>query len=142
LEGFAMFDLLYNNLVRVTEFNLHGQQDLFKKWLGLWPGGSASANGVSDQILTIQERWAGFVAEFVKKQRAALEPQFQAGLAIIEDTFRLAEVKDPEDLPVKLIEQWQKLFDCLRKVCTAQFDDFQTAVAKWTDFLTKTAVPE
>jgi hypothetical protein len=137
-----MFDLMYNNLVRVAQFNLHMQQDLFKKWIGVWPGGSAYANGFGDQFLKVQERWAEFVAELVKKQRATLEPQFQAGLAIIEDTFHLAEVKGAEELRVKSIELWQKAFDCLRKLCTTQFDDFQTAVAKWTEFLTKMAVPE
>jgi hypothetical protein len=39
LEKFAMFDLMYNNLVWVVEFNLDMQQNFFKKWAGLRPGG-------------------------------------------------------------------------------------------------------
>jgi hypothetical protein len=77
----------------------------------------------------------------VKKQRATLEPQFQAGLAILEDTFHLGEVRDPEELRVKIVTLWQKAFDCIRKLCTAQFDDFHAAVAKWIEVLTKTALP-
>jgi hypothetical protein len=66
--------------------------------------------------------------------------QFIAGLKNIEDGFRLAEANDPAELRAKTVELWQRSFECLRKAYEAQVRDFQSAVVKWTELVSK--VPE
>ena len=69
----------------------------------------------------------------------SLEAQFNAGVKTIEESFRLCEAKDPEELRARTVELWQKTFDSLRQVYDAQAKDFQTAVVKWGELVTKGA---
>jgi hypothetical protein len=133
-----MFEKVYENLRTATEANIHLQQELFEKWVGLWVGVPASVKGKTDQV-KVQKKLAEFAAEVIKKQRETLAAQFNAGLKNIEDAFHLPEAKDPEELRAKTVELWQKSFDCLLETYEAQVRDFQAAVGKWTELLTKSA---
>jgi hypothetical protein len=77
------------------------------------------------------------VGELLKKRNETLEAQFGAGLRNIEEAFHLAEAKDPEELRAKTIELWQKTFDCLRQASEAQLRDFQYAIGKWAELMTR-----
>ena len=133
-----MFELVYENLRAATDASIRLQQELFRKWASLWPAAPAPGGG-GEQLLASHKRWAAFLAEQAAKQRETLEAQFSAGLKNIEEAFRLAEAKGPEDLHAKTVELWQKSFDCLRKTYEAQVRDFQAAVAKWTEMMTRGA---
>ena len=133
-----MFELVYENLRAATDASIRLQQELFRKWASLWPAAPAPGGG-GEQLLASHKRWAAFLAEQAAKQRETLETQFSAGLKNIEEAFRLAEAKGPEELHAKTVELWQKSFDCLRKTYEAQVHDFQAAVAKWTELMTKGA---
>ncbi len=93
-----MFEQAFDNLRLATESSIHMQQELFKKWVSVWPGLAPAANAGNDKIQKAQKKWAEFVADLVKKERETLETQFSAGLKNIEDAFRLAEAKEPEEL--------------------------------------------
>jgi hypothetical protein len=134
-----MFEQVFENLRTATESSIQMQSELFKKWMATWPGVPVPPNGGCDPFMKSQKKWAEFVAEVVKKQREALETHFSAGLKNIEETFHLAEVKDPEELRAKTIELWQKSFECLRQLYEAQLRDFQTTVVKWTELVMKGA---
>jgi hypothetical protein len=133
-----MFDQVYQNLRAATEASIRMQQDLFKKWLGLWTPGTAP-NGAGESAPKIQERWAKFLTEQAEAQRETLEAQFRAGLKHIEEAFRLAEAKSPEELRGKTLELWQKSFDCLKQLYDAQARGFQTALARWTELMSNKA---
>jgi len=134
-----MFEKVYENLRAATEANIHMQQELFQKWMGMWMGGPALPFGKTEQFPTVQKKFAEFVAEIVKKQHDAWLAQFNAGLKNIEEAFRLPAAKDPEELRTKTIELWQKSFNCLRETYEAQVRDFQATVAKWMELMTKSA---
>jgi hypothetical protein len=134
-----MFEKVYENLRTATEANIHMQQELFEKWMGLCLGVPVSAKGKIDQVPKIQKKLAEFAADIIKKQRETLAAQFNAGLKNIEDAFHLPEAKDPEELRAKTVELWQKSFDCLLEAYEAQVRDFQAAVGKWTELITKPA---
>jgi len=137
-----MFEQVFDNLRLATESSINLQQELFKKWISVWPGLVPTANGGSDKIQKAQQKWAEFAADLAKKQRATLEVQFSAGLKNIEDAFRLAEAKEPEELRAKTVELWQKSIDCMRQTYEAQIRDCQAAVVKWTELLVQgTAQP-
>src|SRR6516165_10296249 len=99
-----MFEQVFADLRRTAEFNYQMQQRIFKKWVGMWPGLAAPANGPSEQVDQVRKQWTDFITEQVKKQRSMLEPQFKAGLQIIEEAFTLPQSKDPEELRARFIE--------------------------------------
>jgi hypothetical protein len=134
-----MFEQVFDNLRVATESGIHMQQELFKKWVGAWPGMAPPVNGGAEKIQKVQKKWADFIADLVKKQRETLEGQFSVGLKNLEEAFRLAEAREPEEFRAKTIELWQKSIDCLRQMYEAQMRDFHTAVVKWTELVVKGA---
>jgi hypothetical protein len=131
-----MFEQVFDSLRKATESSIALQQEMFRKWIGLWPGMPASAFPFTE-LQKFQKKWVEVVGEVVKKQNESLEAQFKAGLQTIEDAFRLSEVKDPEVLRAKTLELWQKMFDYLRQVSETQLRDFQAALGKWVELMTK-----
>jgi hypothetical protein len=133
-----MFEQVFDNLRLATESSIHLQQDLFKKWVGVWSGlPGVAPKGAADKAQQAQKKWVEFTGDLVKKQRETLETQFSAGLKSIEDAFHLAETKEPKEIRAKTIELWQKSIDCMRQTYEAQMRDFQSAVAKWTELVLK-----
>jgi hypothetical protein len=131
-----MFEQVFESLRTMTEANIQLQQEMFKKWVGMWTG-MPKPSGGDPQVIQAQKTWAEFMTEVARKQRETLETQCSAGLKNIEEAFRPAEVKDPEELRARTVELWQKSFDCVRQVYEAQIRDFQEAMAKWTELVTK-----
>jgi hypothetical protein len=131
-----MFDQAFESLRKATESSIALQQEMFRKWMGLWPGISVSTFPFSE-LQKFQKKWIEVVGELLKKQNESLETQFKAGLQNIEDAFRLPEIKDPEVLRVKIVELWQKTFDYLRQSSEMHMRDFQNAVCKWAELMTK-----
>jgi arginyl-tRNA synthetase len=134
-----MFDQAFENLRKAAELNLQMQQEMFKKWTSLWPGVPGSPTTWTEPTQKFQKKWADFVGEVLKKQRQALEAEFSAGLKHLEESFRLEEAKDPEELRLKTLELWQKTFEYLRQTYETQLRDFQTAITQWTDLVTRGA---
>ncbi len=137
-----MFDQVFENLRKATEASIQVQQDLFKKWVSLWPGVPGTQvvpPGGVEPFLKFQKKWTEFVGEVVKKQRETLEVHFSAGLRNVEEAFHMAEAKDPEELRARTVELWQKSFEYIRQLYDAQVRDFQAAVAKWTELVMKGA---
>ena len=134
-----MFEQAMSNLKEATEGSIQLQQDMFKKWVGVWSGMPTTPSTCGEKSLKAQKKWAEFVAELIKKHRETLETQFSAGLKNIEEAFRLAENQKPEELRAKTIELWQKSIDCMRQTYEAQMRDFQAAVMQWTELVVKGA---
>lgn len=135
-----MIEQVFENLRRATEFNIRTQQRLFKNWAGMY-GVPAASNGTTEQISRAQDQWTDFVTGLVKKQRETLEPHFKNGLKILEEACSLVDAKDPEEVRAKVVELWQKSFQSLRQLCEAQIYDFEAAVTKWVELVTKIPVP-
>jgi hypothetical protein len=124
-----MFDQAIDSLRKATEATFQVQQELFNKWVGLWP--AMPVPPATFLAPASQKKWVEAVGELAKKRREALEAQFSVGLRSIEEAFRLAEAKDPEELRAKTVELWQKAFDFQRQAFETQLQDFQAAAAKW-----------
>jgi|SRR5579871_1351981 len=133
-----MFEQVFESVKKATESSLQLQQELFRKWVGLWPGIPASAFPVAE-VQKFQKRWVEVVTELIKKRNASLEVQFKAGLETIEEAFKVAEAKNPEELRARTIELWQKTFEWLRQTTETQIRDFQYAATKWAELWTKGA---
>jgi hypothetical protein len=136
MEGRLMFEQVFDSLRTATEANMQMQQELFQKWIGMFPGVPAAG---AEPLPKIQKKWVEFVTGTIKKQRETMEAQFSAGLKHIEESFRITEIKDPEELRAKTIELWQKTFEYIRQAYEAQMRDFQAAVVRWTELMSKGA---
>jgi hypothetical protein len=134
-----MFNPIFDCLQKATESTIRMQEQMLKNWVSLWPGHPAAPSAGTEQVSNFQKKWVESMTDLVKKQGEALETQFKAGLRNLEDVFRLAEARDPEELRRKTVELWQKAFDSLRQCSEAQANNFQTAVARWTDLMMKGA---
>jgi hypothetical protein len=134
-----MFEDVFENLRKATDATVQAQQDTFQKWVSLWAGVPPSPSAWGEQVQKLQKKWNQTAAELLKKQRESLEAQFSAGLRNLEETFKLAETKDPEEFRAKTLELWNKTFDYLRQTAEAQLRDFQAAMEKWTEIVTKNA---
>jgi len=135
-----MFDAVFENLRKATDMTIRTQRDLFKKWVDLWEGGPVFQPIVGEKAQKAQKQWAETVSETLKRQREALEVQFNAGLKSLEAAFGVAGAKDVEEVRAKTVELWEKSFDCLRKAFEAQASEFQTAIARWNE-LAATGTP-
>jgi len=134
-----MFEQVFESLRTATTTSIQMQQEMFNKWASFWPGVASFAAGGTDQVQKAKKKWVELTTDMVKKQRETLEAQFNAGLKHIEESFRLAKAKDPEELRAKTVELWQKSVECMRQMYEAQLRDFQGAVVKWTELMTKGA---
>ncbi len=134
-----MFDAVFESLRKATESTIQMQQEMFKQWASLWPSLPVAAPPAAEQAKNLQKKWSDIAADLVKKQHEVIETQFKAGLKNLEEGFRLAKSKDPEELRAKSVELWQKSFDCLRQAYESQARDLQTAVARWTELMMKGA---
>jgi hypothetical protein len=134
-----MFEQVFENLRTATATTVRMQQELFNRWLNLWPGLAAAGPEASGQLAAAQKQWQEVTGEMLKKQREMLEKQFAAGLKNIEAVFNLAQTKNPEELRERTVELWQKSVNCIREMYETQVRDFQGAVTKWTELLTKQA---
>jgi hypothetical protein len=134
-----MFDQVIENMRKATEATVQMQQEMFKKWVTLWPGVPGASPAWGEQAQKFQKRWAETVTELLKRQREVSEAQFKAGLQNIEKAFQLGEVKTPEELRARTIELWKQCFESLRQASEAQMREFQTAVEKFVDLMMKAA---
>jgi len=136
MEESIMFEQVFENLRKTSDSAIAMQQEMFNKWVSLWPGVPAVPSAFGEPV-KFQKKWAEVVGDLMKKRRETLESQFSAGLGNIEEAFHLPEARNPEELRTKTVALWQKMFDCLRQTYEAQARDFQTAVAKCAELMTK-----
>ena len=63
--------------------------------------------------------------ELLNKHRASLDATYAAGIQLIEQSFRAAEAKSPDEYRRLTEELWRKLFDTYQNQTEAQFDAFK-----------------
>jgi hypothetical protein len=132
-----MVEKVFENLQKAMETNIQAQQEMFRKWVSLWTDMPLIPSPWGEQMQKFQKAWSQTVTELFQKQRELLEAQFSAGLRNIEALFRLAETKDPEEFRAKTLDLWSKSFDFLRQTGETQIREFQAAMGKWTEMVTK-----
>jgi hypothetical protein len=134
-----MLEQAFDSLRTATESMVRMQQEMFQKWVHLWPYTAwTSPNGAfGEKVQQFQKKWTETVSEIVKRQRETSEAQFKVGVENIEKAFQLGEVKTVEDLRARVLELWRKCFDALHTASEAQVRDFQFAIEKWMELVSK-----
>jgi len=136
-----MFNQAFENFRRATEATLQMQQDMFKAWINLWPVSPTSPTFLGEQAQHFQKKWAEVFGEMLKKQREVTGECFKAGLENLEQAFKVAESKSPEELRSQSIDLWKKCFADIQHVYEAQLRGFQFATEKWAELATKKCEP-
>jgi hypothetical protein len=134
-----MFDQVFESLRKATEETVKFQQELFKKWVGLWPTYPVLPSSWTGKMQEFQKKWTDTVNDLLRRQRETTEAQFAVGLQNIEKAFQLCEAKTEEEIRAKTIELWQNCFLSLRQAFETQTRDFQAAMSKWMEFTSKSA---
>lgn len=134
-----MFDQVFDSLRKATEQSVQLQQDMFKKWVSLWPALPSVPASWTGQVQDVHKKWAEAASEVLRRQQETMQKQFETGLENIEKAFQLCEAKSGEELRAKTVELWQKCFYSLRQAFEAQMRDYQVAVGKLVELTTKNA---
>lgn len=134
-----MFEQAYDEFRKAAESTVQYQQEMFKKWMNVWPGNNPSPFVMNESAQKFQKRWCETVGEMLKKQRESLDQQYEAGLKSLEQAFEIGGAKNPEEFRTAMMELWKKNFECLRGVTETQLKQFQAALEKWTELMTKHA---
>jgi hypothetical protein len=137
-----MFDQVFDNFRKATETTMQAQQDLFRQWMSQWstfPLTPEAPKGdvVPEQILSHQKQWGDNVTALMTRHCEALDAQYRAGIKTIEDALRTTEAKSPEEFRKLTEELWRNSFEVLKQTIENQVHDFQTAIEKWTELITK-----
>lgn len=133
-----MFDQVFDSLRKATEETVRLQQEMFKKWVSLWPGLPLPGSW-NEQAQEFNKKWTDAANEVLRRQRETMQSQFEAGLQNIEKAFQICEAKSGEELRSKTVELWQKCFYSLRQAFEAQMRDYQVAIGKLVELTTKNA---
>jgi hypothetical protein len=121
-----MFDQLLENFRKASESSMQMQQDVFRQWTQQWLSPPPNASGVSAQwYRTLQKRWHELAIELLSKNRESLDAAWQAGIQVIDQSFRVTEAKSPEDTRRMVEDLWRKLFDTFKAQSETQFREFQ-----------------
>jgi hypothetical protein len=96
------------------------RREVFSQWTPIWPGLPATPLAWLEQLQTFRQGWAETFLEVLKRLRDSAEEQLEATLRTLEAGFRTVAARKPEEFRARLVEFWQKSFDCLRPVAEMQ----------------------
>jgi hypothetical protein len=137
-----MFDQILESYRRATESSMLFQQMMLRNWTEHWPqafGVTPPKAPLQDQVSTIQKKLGETITEMLNKHRETLDAQYRAGIKAIEDAFRVAEAKDPQQFRKLTEELWRHNYECLKSLAESQMRDIQAVTQKWFDLASQGA---
>ena len=133
-----MYEQVLDNMKKAAEANLKMQQDVLRQWSALWPGFSSPQAVWIDKVKDFQQQWASAISDLARKHRTTVDRQYQAALESLDEALRLGESGNPEEFRKRTEQLCRKTLDCMREVSEAQMKEFQDAMNKWSELVTKT----
>jgi len=137
-----MFDQILENYRRATESTILFQQMMLRNWTEHWPqtfGVPMPAASWPEQVHSAQKKLGETVTEMLNQHRETLDAQYRAGITAIEDAFRVAEAKDPEQFRKLTEELWRHSYECLKNLAESQMRDLQAVTQKWFELASQGA---
>jgi hypothetical protein len=132
-----VFSQWFANVRKTAEANVAMQQELFRKWSQMWPGIPNPQASWLERTREFQREWANTVSDLARKHRDTLDRQYQAALESLDESLKLMQASDPAQFREYAEQLCRKTLDCSREMAETQFREFQQAVSKWTEFVTK-----
>jgi hypothetical protein len=124
-----MYGQILDSYRQAAESTMQFQQTMMRNWAQQWPqmmGGASATPGSAwlEQAHNVQKKWS---------------ESYKAGIKLIEDSFRLGEAKDPEQLRKLVEELWKHGLESLKSVTEDQMREFQNVMQTWMDMASKGA---
>jgi len=132
-----VYEEMLENTRKAAEATLKMQQDAFQQWTLMWPGFPTPQSMWLDKMRDFQRQWSNTVSDLARKHRDTFDRQYQAALESLEEALRLGETSNPEEFRKRTEQLCRKTLDCVREVSEAQMNEFQTAMNKWSELVTK-----
>jgi len=139
-----MFEQILDTYRKAAESTMKVQQEMLRSWTQQGSQTFALPTpGVvgAEEVHTAQKKWTETITDMLNKHRESLDAQYRAGIRTIEDAFRVAEAKDPEQFRKLTEELLRHSFECLKTVAEAQMRDLQAAMQKGIETASKGAMP-
>ena len=133
-----VYEEVFENMKKAAEANLKMQQDMFHQWATLWPGFPSPQSVWLEKVRDFQRQWSNTVSDLARKHRDTLDQQYQAALSSLEEALRVTESSNPEEFRRRSEQLCRKTLDCMREVSEAQMKEFQDAMSRWSELVTKT----
>ena len=134
-----MFDQVFANLQKATESTVKMQQEVLQKWVEAFPTASPGVPSPPTEALAeLPKKWQELSAEILKRQKAIVDQNYEAGLKSLEDVFSVAEAKSPQEYQDKVTELYRKSFDTLRELTEAQLNEFKAAAENCSKMMAST----
>jgi hypothetical protein len=133
-----MYEQVLDNMKKATEANLKMQQDVLRQWSALWPGFSSPQAVWIDKVKDFQQQWASAISDLARKHRNTVDRQYQAALESLDEALRVGESGNPEEFRQRTEQLFRKMLDFMREASEAQLKEFQDAMNKWSELITKT----
>jgi hypothetical protein len=134
--GSKVLEDVFQNIRRAAESNLKMHQEIFHQWTHMWPFPTPQTIWV-DKARDFQKQWSTVVSELVRKHRDVMDQQFQAAIESLDAALRVAEATNPEEYRRRTEQLCRKSLDCLREISESQVNEFQEAILKCTELVTK-----
>jgi hypothetical protein len=136
-----MFDQVFANLQKATESTVKMQQEMLQKWVEAVPAtalGKGTAAPAGDAVANFIEKWQEISTEILKRQKAMVDTNYEAGLKSLSDIFSVAEARSPQEYQEKITELYRKSFESLRELTEAQLNEFKAAAEKCSELMMAT----
>lgn len=133
-----VYEQVFDNVRKAAEANLKMQQEVFRQWTTLWPGLPSPQSVWIDKVRDFQKQWGNTVSDLARQHRDTFDRQYQAALESLEEALRVGESSNPEEFRKRTEQLCRKTLDCMREVSEAQMKEFQDAMSKWSELVTKT----
>jgi hypothetical protein len=133
-----MLEQVFQNIRQAAEANLKLQQEAVRQWSSFWPV-AAPQTAWTDSVREFQKKWTSTISEMAKKHREVVDKQYKTAIESLETALNISESTTPEEYRRRSEEFCRKTLDCMRELSETQVREFQDAVTKWTELVTKSA---
>ncbi len=134
-----MFDQVFENLQKATESSVKMQQEMFQKWVEAFPGAKSALPNATDAFADFRKKWEEISVEILKRQKEMVDQNYDAGLKSLQDVFKVADAKSPQEYQEKVTELYRKSFESLRQLSESQLAEFKAAAEKCSELMTPSA---
>lgn len=133
-----VYEEVFENMKHAAEANLKMQQEMLQQWMVMWPGLQTPQAMWVEKVRDFQHQWVNTISDLARKHRDTIDRQYQAALESLDEALRLSESSNPDEVRQRTEQLFRKSLDCIREVSEAQMKEFQDAMSKWGELVTKT----
>lgn len=132
-----LYDQVLENMKKAAEAGLKMQQDAMQQWTALWPAVPSPQSMWTDKVLDFQKQWSSALSDLAHRHRATLDRQYQATIESFEEAMSVGESSNPEEFRQRTEQFFRKSLDCMREATEAQMKEYQEAMAKLSELVSK-----